>query len=88
MTKPTPLIVAIVLLLLPALYVGSYLALVTPVPSEGKVIQLGNHSLQKYRFGRHYAERFYWPLEQVDRRLRLNAWRIRFAGDPEQRRAK
>ncbi|QDU25695.1 hypothetical protein ETAA8_07650 [Anatilimnocola aggregata] len=77
MTNRVPLIIAIVLLLLPVLYVGSYLANVRPRPvlvpftlPSGKVARLVSH----YRFGIEYSERIYWPLEQVDRKLRPRAW--------------
>ncbi len=75
-----PLIGAIVLLLLPMLYVGSYLALVMP---EGQVIYeseileslgYGTATDIHYRAGGALAGRFFWPLEQVDRRVRPGAW--------------
>jgi hypothetical protein len=73
-----PLIVAIVLLLLPVLYVGSYLALVVP---EGismdppGLLQLGSGLPRaNYRFVDRTAARIYWPLEQIDRKLRPGRW--------------
>jgi hypothetical protein len=71
-----PLIVAIVLLALPVLYVGSYLALVVP---EG---HFRNDPLREGLYDKwvHYrvmpgqAGRFFWPLEQIDRKLRPEAW--------------
>ncbi|WP_254513203.1 hypothetical protein [Anatilimnocola floriformis] len=63
-----PLIFAIVLLLLPVLYVVSYLALVRPTAFYSSV---GGHP---YRMGGEYAERVFWPLEQADRRVRPNSW--------------
>lgn len=79
----TPLILAIVLLLLPVLYVGSYLALVVPggVPRQGVGVVNGvvvssishdNH----YRVLRDQAEWFFWPLEQIDRKVRPKAWEV------------
>jgi len=77
-------IIAAVLLLLPVLYVGTYLALVSPdgygFTADGSY--LGNsrkchlvpYSTQYYRFGGSYADAFFWPLEQIDRRLRSDAW--------------
>jgi hypothetical protein len=73
-----PLIVAIALLILPVLYVGSYLALVTPqarlafynVPPPA--VSFGY--LTHYRCGGDWAPRVYWLLEQLDRRLRPQAW--------------
>jgi hypothetical protein len=61
-----PLIVSVVLLLLPVVYVGSYLALVTP-----------NSSLwdgANYRSCPKVCAVVFWPLEQADRKIRPNAW--------------
>jgi hypothetical protein len=78
MTNRAPLIVAIVLLLLPVLYVGSYLAMVVPegiVTKRERVFGPGpavmTTGIDCYRFGNDYAKRFYWPLEKIDRRLRF-----------------
>jgi hypothetical protein len=78
-------IIAAVLLLLPVLYVGSYLAMVVPggiterastsYEMQGKVILY--HSQTHYRAGEGvatWAERIYWPLERMDRNLRPSAW--------------
>jgi hypothetical protein len=73
-----PIIVAI-LLLLPVLYAGSYLALVVPRPSVGNSVQLGNGPLWKYRFGGTYAARLFWPLERIDRTVRPEAWKPKFS---------
>jgi hypothetical protein len=59
-----PLIVAVILLLLPVLYVGSYLALYSPAPD-----QYGSGS--GYR--RH--PRIFWPLETIDRMIRPAKWK-------------
>jgi hypothetical protein len=65
----------VALLLLPALYVGSYWALVRPlavlIPVPGDP---GNYDVRHYARGGAVAETLYWPLEQVDRRLRPAAW--------------
>ena len=72
----TPIIAIVLLLLLPALYVGTYLALVKPPFGEMRVVSLkqwkagGIH----YRFGGRMADRFFWPLGFCDRRLRPDAW--------------
>lgn len=56
-----PVAVAVVLLLLPVLYVWSYLALVV------------HGSALPYRSE---AERiFFWPLDQIDRKARSLTWR-------------
>jgi hypothetical protein len=78
--KPTlaPLITAIVLLLLPVLYVGSYLALVTP--NGQRMVWFGpdvaTYPKQSYRWGAQLSERIFWPLEQIDRQLRPHAWAL------------
>jgi hypothetical protein len=67
MTNRAPLILAITLLLLPVLYVGSYLALVRPgLPNP----RTGSN----YRYGGFVASYFYWPLEQIDRGVRPDTW--------------
>jgi hypothetical protein len=72
-----PLLIAIVFLSL-ALYVGSYLALVTPGPlivvrpGSGSYAVLEGH--RKYRVAPALAEDFFWPLEQLDRKVRPRAW--------------
>ena len=53
-------IIAAILLLLPVLYVGSYLALVSPRPDN-------------INYGPHYTATLswvFWPLEKIDRKLR------------------
>ena len=77
----TPLILAIALLLLPVLYVGSYFALVVP---EGKWTagEMGHVSAAAY-YHAHYrvlpklSAQVFWPLEQIDRKVRPGAWRPR-----------
>jgi hypothetical protein len=72
-----PLIIGIgiVLLLLPVLYVGSYLAIVVP---GGRWVEdrtdVSGIREQKYRFGDKIAEAVFWPLEQIDRKMRPDAW--------------
>ena len=71
-----PLIIAVVLLLLPVLYVGSYLALVMPEgyfrtdPRRAGVYDIRVH----YRWLDPRAGVAFWPLEQIDRKLRAWAW--------------
>jgi hypothetical protein len=64
-----PLIVAIVLLLLPVLYVGSYFALVVPPGKSGLIGRYG-----QYRVGGLLAEFFFYPLEQIDHKVRPKTW--------------
>jgi hypothetical protein len=79
MTSRAPLILAILLLLLPALYVGSYLALVVP---EGRYLICMSGDPTSYSLIGHYriyppvARLFYWPLEQIDRNLRPLEWSL------------
>jgi hypothetical protein len=75
MNSRAPLVVTIVLLLLPVLYVGSYLALVVP----GYWLPIGTLAMMRddnpnYRYGGNHSAKFFWPLEQVDRKLRPGAW--------------
>ncbi|WP_254509811.1 hypothetical protein [Anatilimnocola floriformis] len=88
-----PLIVAIVLLVLPVLYVGSYLALVvpggfspvTPIKGSKKIAFQNPCEIAHFRCGVHRAALFFWPLEQIDRKLRPGAWEtdldFRFSDD-------
>jgi hypothetical protein len=64
-----PLFVAIVLLVLPVLYVVSYLALVKP---RGVLANAGSAGC--YRIGGEFSATLYWPLEKVDRQLRPRDW--------------
>ena len=73
----TPLILAIVMLLLPVLYVGSYLALVVPggVPeSESAQFITYRTPIPHYRFAAEHLEHCFWPLEQIDRMFRPKTW--------------
>ena len=70
-----PLIVAIVLLLLPVVYVGSYLALVVPGGyMNGRLNISSTMRLPNYRAGNQWAKTAYWPLEEIDRKVRPRAW--------------
>lgn len=74
-------IIAAILLLLPLLYVGVYLALVVP----GGVLITGEalpglpppgsyRSDQNYRLGGTITQWIFWPVEQVDRSVRSTEW--------------
>ena len=69
-----PLIVAIVLLLLPVPYVGSYLALVKPAAIGMLRGDARDVYLSFYRFEGRWLGRIFWPLEQIDRKVRPGAW--------------
>ena len=80
-TSYTPIILAVVLLLLPVLYVGSYLALVVPDALPVEHVNLTDDGemvfgmgVDNYRWGRGYSARLFWPLEQIDRKVRPGAW--------------
>jgi hypothetical protein len=66
-----PLAVAIVLLLLPVLYVGSYLALVTPDKILFVETKNGTY-FTSYRV--RGVGQFFYPLKQIDRKLRPRVW--------------
>ena len=70
-------IVAVVLLLLPLLYVGSYLALVVP---KGRTVKVNSCVRIEYIYRVNdltFVPRFYWPLEQLDQKVRQDAWGTR-----------
>lgn len=74
MKKHATSILAAILLLLPMLYAGSYLALVWP---DGERVNMADSrsDFPTYRYGTEaWAGLFYWPLEQLDRRVRSGAW--------------
>jgi hypothetical protein len=78
MEKPrssAPLIIANGLLILPLLYVGSYFALIDP---PGVWIKHGNclSEIRCYRIGGENAKICFWPLEQIDRKVRPAVWAI------------
>jgi hypothetical protein len=66
---PSATLLMAAMLLLPPLYVGSYIAMVTPNSGAGAPPFYGN-----YRFGEVYASRIYWPLQQADRQLFPERW--------------
>ena len=82
-----PPIIAIVLLLLPVLYVGSYLAMVhhsvqtvtlSIASSDASSASFPPRDIPIYKHYRFdadsWASRFFWPLEQIDRKLRPQEW--------------
>jgi hypothetical protein len=75
MKKHTAPIIAAILLLLPVLYVGSYLWLVERVQFRATFQgQEGTFIVAGYRGCGPYAGLFFWPLEQIDRMVRPEAW--------------
>jgi hypothetical protein len=77
-TSRAPLILAIILLLLPVLYIGSYLALVIPggevVVPAAVTLPFPHPVTRTYKLGGEWAEAVFWPLEQIDRMIRPSAW--------------
>ena len=72
MSSRAPLIVAIALLLLPVVYVVSYLALVAPrsvVVSPRGILIMSN-----YRVAHRVLPIVFLPLEQIDRKIRPQVW--------------
>jgi hypothetical protein len=69
------LIVAIVLLLLPVLYVGSYLALVVPLMSESGGAYEFSYPLVEGSDAHIWLSKFYYPLERIDMAVRPDSWR-------------
>jgi hypothetical protein len=65
----TPVIAAI-LLLLPVLYVGSYLAIMMTEPDPFRAY----FQVSKTYPG--YVQSFFWPLELIDRQVRSKAWQV------------
>jgi hypothetical protein len=83
MKKNVGPIIAVIVLLLPILYVASYWVLVVP---SGAFIadpaspysyeqRSGDGYMKSYCTANEFCERFFWPLEQADRKLRPGAWR-------------
>lgn len=79
MTNRAPLITAMFLLLPPLLYVGSYVVLVTPNRTillgpapfpNGAIVFTGNYRIPDTRLGV-----LFYPLEQIDRKIRPETWR-------------
>ena len=83
MKKHTAPIIAAVLLLLPLLYVATYLTLVKRGPSATSIVLASGQRetrVTNYRVGSGGFDWFFWPLEQVDRQLRQAAWKKRLRG--------
>jgi hypothetical protein len=73
MTNRAPLFAAILVLIAPLLYVGAYLSLV--VPDRDRVDCFGNDlGLPDFRTDHKLVWAFFWPLEQIDRKLRPREW--------------
>jgi hypothetical protein len=71
-------IIAAILLLLPVLYVGSYLALVLPQGQKVWMPPIENGSgyvfWSNYRLQTKNIASYFYPLEQIDRAVRQDKW--------------
>lgn len=64
-----------VLAILLVVYVGSYLLLVWPDKLRYSLLDSRWEVFPKYRYGTEsWAGFVYWPLEQIDRKLRPDEW--------------
>lgn len=85
MKKHAAPIIAALLLFLPVLYMGSYLALVLPGgrsvivdrgPGRGAMTYLSHYRGWDNPDYPLALRRVFWPLEQIDRQVRPGAWGI------------
>ena len=81
MKKHAGPIIAAIVLVLPLLYIGSYLALVTPQgtfvadrTSPFSYDDLGDGYMRSYRVQSEWCPIIFWPLEQIDRKVRPESW--------------
>jgi hypothetical protein len=75
MTNRAPLFAAILLLVLPVLYVGSYFALLSPGPMFLEPTK-GNFLVRavKFRFGGEVSKAIFRPMIDMDMRWRPTFW--------------
>lgn len=88
MKKHPALLIAVFVLLLPVLYVASYLLLVDPTAARQwiRIDERGAYVYGYRYFGwegdtdlpsaTRIAPAVYWPLEEIDKKLRPEAWGI------------
>ena len=71
--------VGILILLLPISYVGAYLVALQPgfIRTNHFIDQLPPEVFFPYRRKHPLVGKFFWPLELVDRRLRISKWEDR-----------
>jgi hypothetical protein len=78
-----PLIASIVLLVLPVLYAGSYLALIRPEPAVTATSMMSGQRetrVSNYKIGGGRLDWFFWPIEETDRQIRPGVWHQRLRG--------
>ncbi|WP_254513825.1 hypothetical protein [Anatilimnocola floriformis] len=69
--------VVVAILLLPTVYVASYLALAAKPSRSFRRLPTGECTARmtsRYRYGEPITKKIYWPLEQIDRALRPKVW--------------
>jgi hypothetical protein len=68
-------IATVILLLLPGLYVGSYVALLQPILLQGDIVK-GNYIIREaeYRYGGQFSQYFFAPIHWIDVELRPRFW--------------
>ena len=72
MVESRVVLVFVVPFALGTLYVCSYLFFVTPEPIT---VYFPTHiQVEHYKYGAHRMDWLYWPIEQIDRRLRPKQW--------------
>jgi hypothetical protein len=78
MRKNVAPLIAALLLLLPALYLGCYCALVKPFHRSKWLGANGTLQIdvEHYRWGGKVSANVFWPLEQIDRQVRPEAWEL------------
>jgi hypothetical protein len=78
MKKHAAPLIAALLLFLSVLYLGSYCALVKPFHRSVWVGGAGTlrMELDHYRWGGRVSAKVFWPLEQIDRTVRPEAWEL------------
>jgi hypothetical protein len=67
-------VVIALLVVLPALYIGSYLALVIPSGALRPTGTPGEYAVEYYRAGGALSATIFWPAEQLDRKIRKQRW--------------
>jgi hypothetical protein len=68
------IVTMLLLVALPVLYIGSYLALVQPSGSFRATGAPGEYAIDYYRAGGAFSATIFWPAEQVDRKVRPKRW--------------
>ena len=75
-THLSVLLIAVVLLLLPAAYMGAYYGMLDDSTArfEGVLLELGGRRLPEYHVKGEFVPNVFWPAHQIDRLIRPNYW--------------